>query len=77
MERSTTPLKSLIFDLYLHPSLLVVGLYQIILTAVFTGQQLLLAAYLDELGFILISGIMVYLSIPLQFVRSRMKDILI
>ncbi|MFX0181766.1 MAG: MFS transporter [Candidatus Hodarchaeota archaeon] len=57
MERSTISLKPLIFDLYLRPSLLLIGLYQIILTAVFTAQQLLLAAYLDELGFILISGI--------------------
>ncbi|MFX0174373.1 MAG: MFS transporter [Candidatus Hodarchaeota archaeon] len=57
MERSKNSLKSLIFDLYLHPSLLLIGFYQIILTAVFTAQQLLLAAYLDDLGFILISGI--------------------
>ena len=59
MERSSIPSKSSIFNLYLQPSLLLIGLYQIIVTAVFTAQQLLLAAYLDELGFILISGIII------------------
>ena len=59
MERSTISPKPFIFDLYLRPSLLLIGLYQVILTAVFTAQQLLLAAYLDELGFILISGIII------------------
>lgn len=57
MVRPITTLKSLIFDLYLEPSLLVIGFYIIIVTATFTAQQLLLAAYLDELGHIMISGI--------------------
>ncbi|UCE13453.1 MAG: MFS transporter [Candidatus Heimdallarchaeota archaeon] len=57
MERPATTLKSLIFDLYLQPNLLVIGFYLVIVTATFTAQQLLLAAYLDELGHILISGI--------------------
>ncbi len=51
--------KSLIFDLYLRPSLLVLGLYQTIVTVAFTSQQLLLAAYLDEKGYIVISGIII------------------
>lgn len=51
--------KSLIFDLYLRPSLLVIGLYQTIVTVAFTSQQLLLAAYLDEKGYIVISGIII------------------
>ncbi|UCG02338.1 MAG: MFS transporter [Candidatus Heimdallarchaeota archaeon] len=59
MERSMISPKSLIFDLYLRPSLLVIGLYQTIVTVAFTSQQLLLAAYLDEKGYILISGIII------------------
>lgn len=59
MERSTASIKSLILDLYLQPSLLVISLYQIIVTFAFTAQQLLLAAYLDEMGFILISGVII------------------
>jgi len=51
--------RSLIFDLYLRPSLLVIGLYQTIVTIAFTSQQLLLAAYLDEKGYIVISGIII------------------
>ncbi len=57
MTRSTTSLASLTFNLYLKPSLLVISFYQIIVTGIYTAQQLLLAAYLDELGYILISGI--------------------
>ncbi|MFX0205112.1 MAG: MFS transporter [Candidatus Hodarchaeota archaeon] len=59
MERSLISPKSLIFDLYLRPSLLVIGLYQTIVTVAFTSQQLLLAAYLDEKGYIVISGIII------------------
>jgi len=59
MESSTISPKSLIFDLYLQPSLLIVALYSTIVTIAFTAQQLLLAAYLDELGFILISGVII------------------
>ncbi|MFW9779292.1 MAG: MFS transporter [Candidatus Heimdallarchaeota archaeon] len=44
-------------ELYLKPSLLLIALYQLIVTVTFTAQQFLLAAYLDELGFLLISGI--------------------
>ncbi|MHA2053821.1 MAG: MFS transporter [Candidatus Hodarchaeales archaeon] len=44
--------KSLIFDLYLKPTLLLIACYQIIVTGTFTAQQLLLAAYLDELGYL-------------------------
>jgi len=32
------------------------GSYQIVVTGIFTAQQLLLAAYLDQLGLIIISG---------------------
>ena len=57
MTRSTTSLPSLTFSLYLKPSLLIISFYQIIVTGIYTSQQLLLAAYLDESGYILISGI--------------------
>ncbi len=57
MTGSTTSSASLTFNLYLKPSLLVISFYQIIVTGIYTAQQLLLAAYLDELGYILISGI--------------------
>ncbi|MFX1505241.1 MAG: hypothetical protein ACFFDC_03910, partial [Promethearchaeota archaeon] len=59
MERSLISPRALIFDLYLRPSLLVIGLYQTIVTVAFTSQQLLLAAYLDEKGYIVISGIII------------------
>jgi MFS family permease len=52
MEQSKSPLKSLIFDLYLNPNLLMIAFYQIIATGVYTAQQLLLAAYLDDLGYL-------------------------
>ncbi|MHA2329707.1 MAG: MFS transporter, partial [Candidatus Hodarchaeales archaeon] len=44
-------------DLYFRPSLLGIGIYQIVVTGTFTAQQFLLAAYLDKLGHILISGV--------------------
>ncbi|MFX1284403.1 MAG: MFS transporter [Promethearchaeota archaeon] len=59
MDRSITSPRSFIFDLYLRPSLLILVLYQIIVTVTFTAQQMLLAAYLDELGFIVISGVII------------------
>ncbi len=53
--------KRLIFELYLKPSILALSLYQIIVTSSFTAQQILLAAYLDQLGYLegysLLSGI--------------------
>lgn len=49
--------RSLVFDLYLKPSLLVLGMYQLVATGTFTAQQILLAAYLDDLGYLLFSGI--------------------
>ncbi len=44
--------KKLIFDLYLNPTLMVIAFYQIIATGAFTAQQILLAAYLDDLGYL-------------------------
>ncbi|MHA1972611.1 MAG: MFS transporter [Candidatus Hodarchaeales archaeon] len=52
-------IKRLLLDLYFNPILVIIGIYQIIVTATFTAQQILLAAYLDELGLMLISGIII------------------
>ncbi|WP_455140601.1 MFS transporter [Candidatus Hodarchaeum mangrovi] len=52
-------LKEVLFDLYLKPALILIGIYQIIVTAIFTAQQLLLAAYLDELNLLTISGFII------------------
>jgi MFS family permease len=68
MERSLISPKALIFDLYLRPSLLVIGLYQTIVTVAFTSQQLLLAAYLDEKGYIVISGLIIAVYFVFWFV---------
>lgn len=57
METLQTSLKSFLLELYLKPVLLTIGLYQIIVAGTFTAQQILLAAYLDILGYITISGI--------------------
>ncbi|MFX0087843.1 MAG: MFS transporter [Candidatus Hodarchaeota archaeon] len=61
MDKSGLPFKRLIFELYLKPSILALSLYQIIVTSSFTAQQILLAAYLDQLGYFegysLLSGI--------------------
>ncbi|MFX0211172.1 MAG: hypothetical protein ACFFDT_34650 [Candidatus Hodarchaeota archaeon] len=55
--------KTLIFDLYLNPSLVVMGFYSTVVTVAFTCQQLFLAAFLDELGYLermgLVSGIII------------------
>ena len=50
MTETTTSIKSFLFDLYLKPYLLLISIYQIAVTGTYTAQQLLLAAYLDELG---------------------------
>ncbi|MFX0184836.1 MAG: MFS transporter, partial [Candidatus Hodarchaeota archaeon] len=68
MKNSETPVIPLIFDLYLKPSLLVIGIYQIVVTGTFTAQQLLIAAYLDQLGLILISGIILAVFFLLWFI---------
>jgi len=52
MKLSPSAIKPFFFDLYLKPSLLVIAIYQIIVSGTFTAQQILLAAYLDELGYI-------------------------
>jgi MFS family permease len=61
MNTPQNSIKSFFFDLYLKPSLLVMAIYQIISTGAYTAQQILLAAYLDELGYLeglsLISGL--------------------
>ena len=57
MKISLKSTKSLVFELYLKPSLLVLGIYQLIATGTFTAQQILLAAYLDDLGYLLFSGV--------------------
>jgi len=50
-------MRAFVFDLYLKPALLVIGIYQFIATSTFTAQQILLAAYLDDLGYLLFSGV--------------------
>ncbi|MHA1993294.1 MAG: MFS transporter [Candidatus Hodarchaeales archaeon] len=52
MVESQNSFKSFIFDLYLNPTLLMIAFYQIIATGAFTAQQILLAAYLDDLGYL-------------------------
>jgi len=52
-------LKEVVFGLYLNPPLILMGIYQIIITGTFTAQQLLLAAYLDKLGLLAISGFII------------------
>ena len=52
MKLSPSTLKPFFFDLYLRPTLIVIAIYQIIVSGTFTAQQILLAAYLDELGYI-------------------------
>jgi MFS family permease len=52
MVETQNSFKSFIFDLYLKPTLLMIAFYQIIATGAFTAQQILLAAYLDDLGYL-------------------------
>lgn len=68
MKNSETSVIPLVFDLYLKPSLLLIGIYQIVVTGTFTAQQLLIAAYLDQLGLILISGIILAVFFFLWFI---------
>ena len=60
--------KEVIFDLYLKPALILIGIYQIIVTGTFTAQQLLLAAYLDELGLLAVSGLIIAVYFVFWFV---------
>ncbi|MHA1213830.1 MAG: MFS transporter [Candidatus Hodarchaeales archaeon] len=55
----SSSIKNLLFDLYLNPILIIIGIYQIVVTATFTAQQILLAAYLDDLGLMIISGFII------------------
>lgn len=50
MTKILASLRPFLFDLYFKPSLLLIGIYQIVVSGTYTAQQLLLAAYLDELG---------------------------
>ena len=52
MRLSPSKIKPFFLDLYLKPTLLVIAIYQIIVSGTFTAQQILLAAYLDELGYL-------------------------
>ncbi len=52
MSLSPSKIKPFFLDLYLKPTLLVIAIYQIIVSGTFTAQQILLAAYLDELGYL-------------------------
>ncbi|MHA1206259.1 MAG: MFS transporter [Candidatus Hodarchaeales archaeon] len=52
MKLSPSTIKTFFFDLYLKPTLLIIAIYQIIVSGTFTAQQILLAAYLDELGYL-------------------------
>lgn len=50
--------------------MLVIALYQVIVTITFTAQQFLLAAYLDELGFLIISGIILAVYFVFWFIMG-------
>lgn len=73
-------LKPLIFDLYLKPSLLLIACYQIVVTGTFTAQQLLLAAYLDELGYLegesLLSGMILAVFFVFWFILGPVSGTL-
>ena len=68
MKLSPSTIKPFFFNLYLKPSLLVIAIYQIIVSGTFTAQQILLAAYLDELGYIEDSGLFSGLILAVFFV---------
>jgi MFS family permease len=51
MKLSLNSIKPFFFDLYLKPTLLIISIYQIVVSGTFTAQQILLAAYLDDLGY--------------------------
>jgi len=68
LNKSSSSLKELIFGLYLKPSLLVISFYQIIITSTFTAQQILLAAYLDELGYLEEYGILSGVILAIYFI---------
>ena len=68
MEKSQNSLRSFIFDLYLNPRLLIIACYQIIATGAFTAQQILLAAYLDDLGYLETHSLMSGLILAIYFV---------
>ncbi len=72
MENSRNSFKSFFFDLYLNPTLLLIAFYQIIATGAFTAQQILLAAYLDDLGYLetlsLVSGLILAIYFVFWFI---------
>jgi MFS family permease len=74
MKNSVSTIKSFLFDLYFKPSLLLIASYQIVVSGTFTAQQLLLAAYLDELGYLesqsLISGLIISIFFAFWFLLA-------
>ncbi len=74
MNKSSITFRKIFFELYLKPSLLVISIYQIIVTSTFTAQQILLAAYLDQLGYFeshsLLSGIILSVYFIFSFILS-------
>lgn len=66
----------MISDLYLNPSLLIIAFYQVVVTITFTAQQFLLAAYLDELGAILVSGFILSVFFVFWFVLGPLCGVL-
>ena len=68
MGNSLSAVKSFFFDLYLKPTLLAIAIYQIIVSGTFTAQQILLAAYLDELGYFEDLGLLSGLILSVFFV---------
>ncbi len=52
MNSLNSAAKSVLSDLYLKPALVAIAFYQIIATGTYTAQQILLAAYLDNLGYL-------------------------
>ena len=80
MKDINNSLKTFFFDLYLKPSLLLIATYQIVVSGTFTAQQLLLAAYLDELGYLesqsLFSGLILSIFFVFWFLLFSFTELL-
>ncbi len=70
MNSVQTTFKELLFGLYLKPTILVISFYQIIVTSTFTAQQILLAAYLSELGYLTAYSVLSGIIIAVYFLFS-------
>ncbi|MHA2306183.1 MAG: MFS transporter [Candidatus Hodarchaeales archaeon] len=70
MSKTSNSFKTLLLGLYFKPQILIISMYQIIVSSTFTAQQILLAAYLNELGYFSAYSVLSGIILAVYFVFS-------